>query len=174
LCASFAIACGGATKTTAPPVATDNGSKGDQPPPPADERLMVLFERLSTELVTAGTDCNKYAQSVATWTTANRTRYPALHTEAKAADLPAERLALVNKSLEQSFTTSQVSHALQHKCNNHAFWIGCLPSPPASPPMSPHTSPPMSPGATDINPPKCGESTDELLQFAMWWGLIVL
>jgi len=107
LLASFAVACGGGSKAgTTTPGTSSGGASGDQPPPPADERLMILFEQLSTELVTAGTDCNKYAQSVSTWTTANTTRYPQLHSEAKAANLSKDRLKLVNKRLEQSLATA--------------------------------------------------------------------
>ncbi len=121
LCATLAIACGGGTKsgTTTPANGSGAGAgpNGDQPPPPADERLMLMFEQLSTELVTAGTDCNKYAQYVSTWTTSNGARYSQLHTEAKALDLAKDRLDLVNKRLETSLASVVKGYS---RCRNNA------------------------------------------------------
>lgn len=105
-----AISCGGGAKpgTTTPPSNTPptdphvGNNKADEPAPPAEERLLLMFERLSTELVTAGTDCDKYAQYVKTWTVANGRRYKQLHAQAKTMSFSAKRLSTLNHRLEHS------------------------------------------------------------------------
>jgi hypothetical protein len=120
--ATLAIACGGGNKAGSTTPAGNGAQPGgpppsvDQPPPPADARLQNLFEQLATDLATAGTDCDKYAQSVATWTTANGQRYKQLHADAKALDLGRPELKAFNKRLAQNLATVVKGFA---RCRNN-------------------------------------------------------
>lgn len=107
--AAVAIGCGGSasSKQTTP---SGNNSvpstkpADDQPRPSADQRLVMLFEQLATEVATAGADCGKYAQSVQTWTKANNARYLQLSARVQNMTLRPEQVRANNARLEASLS----------------------------------------------------------------------